>query len=213
VLHPVCAFNTNLKEPSMNPYHQKIAKLQGDLALLNEQRGEILLNLDKAARDKELQGQLEQTESEIKRIALEIERLQVKATAFERADKEALAKAQAEEAAAAGKEFNRAVNAMTSAATEFDAAVGSVLAIMTTFEQHAQAAMRSGRAAGIRSDALHNLLNLNPLSVVLADRLSRHGWARLPFLDVAHPRNPASCQAMVDARRAKLVALLDRARA
>jgi chromosome segregation ATPase len=197
----------------MNPYHQKIAKLQGDLALLNEQRGEILLNLDKAARDKELQGQLEQTESEIKRIVLEIERLQVKATAFERADKEALAKAQAEQVATAGEEFSRAIEAMASTAAAFDAAVESVLAIMASFEEHAQAAMRSGRAAGIRADALHNLLNLNPLSVVLADRLSRHGWARLPFLDVSHPRNPASCQVMVEARRAKLVAMLERAKA
>lgn len=187
-----------------NHYYEQIEKRNHEITLVRESRGEVMIHLNRRPHDKELQKQLANLDADIERRSAELSRLQDAATALEKADKKEAEQTRKDRIAAAGNALTEVLKALQGDAAAFDAWIVDGLKILTSYDSHATAAMRAGREVGIRGAALQYLLDPSPLGVRLADQLARNGWSRLPFIDITHPRNTATCAQMVEHRCEKL---------
>lgn len=195
-----------------NSYAKQIEKLQSDIAIGEQMQGEVLLDSEKKPGDKELQAQLKGLDADLARWRTALAYLELKAKAFENRDKKAVAKEEQDLLEAADK---LAVMHSASAlvlSKEIDRWLAEGFdKIFPAYEKALQAAYEAGIDAGIPYGQLSHLVNLAPIGVALADRICRGGWTRLPFLDVAHPRDPATVEQMTRAQHESVLIHLKRA--
>lgn len=194
-----------------NRYAARIAQLSRDLALIREERGDILLALDKAPNDKSLEKRVKELDAEITRAEAAIAAQRDLAGALTRAHTKAAVAASAEARAAARAALEAEEAGRAADAEKIDQTIAELLRRLASYDAHTTAAFAAGRQLEIPGGTLRQLLDLSPLGVALADAIARNGWTRLPFMEVAHPRNPASCAALTAFQSKKLLAHADKA--
>lgn len=192
---------------------KRIAKLQGDLVMLEANRADITIALLTNPDDPELKAQLEKNVKEIEtwRAALEgaagaLVVAQSRDLKAERDEAEAAQKEAAAEARALMVESLKVAGQIDKASTAIAAALGQMHEINRRIS-------RLSYDAGLRGEARHNLLSIRHAGGVLAARLIASGLHdQLDFVEMKRPPSPdATYVDIVRANNGRLDVWIDRA--